>query len=329
MKYKSLLIAILVFFLSLNFLGGSTKLYPSSDIQNISDTPFNQITIGDENNGNDQNHSILDVLIVNSIFENITMSEINILVNFIGTDSLIHTESFQSNNNGRLNILYSGDLSKLETVQITLPNNQRYFFNTVDFSYPEEIPDEYTLKINDKLVTNYVTKEEIDIFSTNTIIMKEYFNFKDMNDKQAWEYLLTDETVNAEVQKILIDKSLTLEQYIDDLFLDISIDERKDLWKKYNERINNGVNNYVDMLNSKAMKDIININFYHVKAFDNIYTSYICAGSFDIRELDELNNAINSLEIWKRDSGKERGYVFYDKNIYFNIHIRKLDSELY
>ncbi len=330
MKNKPLLIAILIIFLMLNVSGRIQFLSSSTNNLNETNQISNQDIIETDNPEEDEIHDIMNILMVNSIFQNVIMPNIKISINFVGTESLIYSKTFQSDYNGQLKVTYERDITRLKSIQITLPNNQRYFFNTIDFSYPDEIPSDYTLKINDKLVSNYVSKDENNLFNTNTIVMKQYFNGQDMNDKEAWKYLLNDETVKTKIQEELKNDNQTIDQFIDDIFLDMNQEQRSELWKRYNKRIQNGVNNYMNMLLSDELRaNIVNITFYKVKAYDNPYTAYISAGSFLIKELDELNSAINSLEKWKRTSGKEIGYVFYDKNIYFNTHIKKIDPDLY
>lgn len=273
---------------------------------------------------------ILKIQIKDALFNTVIKTNVKIDVDFTFDDSSIKRIQFISDENGIILIDYE-DKMNLSYIRLSIGNNERFYFDDIELEYPMDNSELYILYLEDSLVNAYVSSDEMFLWDNYTIIMKEYFVGKDINDKSAWTYLLNDENVIKETEETVAMNNVSISQYIDYLFLQQNEQTRNYLWSKYKKRIEDGVNNYINMIKSEGFKKNTNLNLivYRIKSLDNLYQEYISVGVYTSKEFDILKQSNSVLYEWKRDSGKKIGYVLYDKKLYYNTHIRTLDSKIY
>ncbi len=265
---------------------------------------------------------ILQIQVLNSMFKTLPIPNVEITVTLVFVDSSTKSRNFTSNNSGQLFIVYPyKDKNKISSIYLNSTNNIRFYFKNLEIKYP--YTGIYELLLSDRFIDDIITHDEYSVFNKYTIIMKKSFIGKDIDDRTGWKYLLEDENIKYDTEKALKENNFTLEKYIDYIFQQQNNTLRSELWKKYTNRIKDGNKNYINMLNSESMKkNITGVIFYNIKAPDNIYISYISANIYDSKEIDKLLEVSKGLDKWKRTSGKEIGYIYYDSNVYYNTYIK-------
>ncbi|MFW5800163.1 MAG: hypothetical protein ACOCV8_05030, partial [Spirochaetota bacterium] len=293
--------------------------FPIISLFSYSDTILNS---EDNNNDDDDDVSVeenkeedllLKILVKESTFDVIIKSEINFDISITENNSEIMNKTISSDK-GFVNI-NADELSPNDNWLIQASINrdeERFYFDDFTINYPEEVPESgiYEIHLIDRYIRDYVTSDEKAIWDKYTIVMKSYFTGDDMENKDAWKFLLNDETVKHDAEERLAKSNTDINEYIDYLFKDENSRLRSELWERYKFRVNAGYKNYMNMLKSDDIRKVLgNLNIYNVKSPDNIYTAYITVGTYTVKNLDDMHKRIDTLDKWKRESGRKVGYI--------------------